>query len=49
MHHIKTTGPPATSRFRRLDAAKLVAAKADFMKLERDGIIMVNVFIEPKL
>ncbi len=39
VHHIKKTGPPATSRFRRLDAAKLVAAKADFMKLERDGII----------
>jgi hypothetical protein len=39
VHHIKTTGPPTTSRFRRLDAAKLVAAKADYMKLERDGII----------
>jgi hypothetical protein len=39
LHHIKTTGPPATARFRRLDAAKLAAAKADFAKLERDGII----------
>jgi hypothetical protein len=29
LHHIKTTGPPATARFRRLDAAKL----------EREGII----------
>jgi len=26
LHHIKTTGPPATARFRRLDAAKLAAA-----------------------
>jgi hypothetical protein len=39
LHHIKTTGPPATSRFRRLDETKLAAAKADFAKLERDGII----------
>jgi hypothetical protein len=39
LHHIKTTGPPATARFRRLDTAKLAAAKADFAKLERDGII----------
>ncbi len=39
LHHIKTTGPPATARFRRLDAAKLAVAKSDFAKLERDGII----------
>ncbi len=39
VHHNKTTGPPATSRFRRLDAAKLAASKADFAKLERDRII----------
>ncbi len=39
MHHIKTTGIPATARFRCLDAAKLAAVKADFAKLERDGII----------
>jgi hypothetical protein len=39
LHHIKTTGPPTTARFRHLDAAKLAAAKADFAKLERDGII----------
>jgi hypothetical protein len=39
LHHINTTGPPATARFRRLDAAKLAAAKAEFSKLERDGII----------
>jgi hypothetical protein len=30
LHHIKTTGPPATARFRRLDAAKLAAAKGGF-------------------
>jgi hypothetical protein len=35
VHHIKTTGPPATARFRRLDASKLAAAKAEFYKLER--------------
>jgi hypothetical protein len=39
VHHIQTAGPPATRRFRRLDSAKLVAAKAEFSKLERDGII----------
>jgi cleavage and polyadenylation specificity factor subunit 1 len=39
LHHIKTTGPPATARFRRLDAAKLAATKADFAKLEKEGII----------
>jgi hypothetical protein len=35
LHHIKTTGPPATARFRCLDAAKLAAAKVNFAKLER--------------
>ncbi len=39
LHHIHTTGPLAMARFRRLDAAKLAAAKADFSKLEKDGII----------
>jgi hypothetical protein len=39
LHHINTTGPPATARFCRLDAAKLAAAKAEFSKLEKDGII----------
>jgi hypothetical protein len=39
VHHIKTTGPPVTARFRRLDASKLAAAKAEFYKLEREGII----------
>ncbi len=39
VHHIRTAGPPATGRFRRLDPAKLAAAKAEFSKLEKDGII----------
>ncbi len=39
VHHIQTTGPQATGRFRRLDPAKLAAAKAEFSKLEKDGII----------
>ncbi len=38
LHHINTTGP-VTARFRRLDAAKLAAAKAEVIKLEKDGII----------
>jgi len=39
-HHIRTAnGPPISSKFRRLDAAKLAAAKAEFDQLERDGII----------
>jgi hypothetical protein len=39
VHHIQTAGPPATGRFRRLDPAKLAATKAEFSKLEKDGII----------
>jgi hypothetical protein len=38
-HHIKTSGPPIASRFRRLDAEKLAAAKAEFLQLEWDGIV----------
>jgi hypothetical protein len=38
-HHIKTSGPPIASRFRRLDAEKLAAAKAEFLQLEKDGIV----------
>jgi hypothetical protein len=38
-HHIKTTGPPIASRFRRLDGEKLAAAKKEFEQLERDGIV----------
>jgi hypothetical protein len=39
VHHIVTDGPPATAHFRRLDPAKLLAAKRDFAKLEAEGII----------
>jgi hypothetical protein len=38
-HHLETRGPPIASPFRRLDAEKLEAAKAEFAALERDGII----------
>ncbi len=39
VHHLRTTGPPVASPFRRLDAEKLAAAKAEFAALERDGIM----------
>ncbi len=39
VHHIQHAGPPATGRFRPLDLAKLAAAKAEFSKLKKDGII----------
>ncbi len=39
-HHIRVKdGPPITAKFRRLDAEKLTAAKAEFDQLELDGII----------
>ena len=38
MHHIVTTGVPCSSRFRRLDEAKLAIAKADFLTMEAAGI-----------
>jgi hypothetical protein len=38
-HHIKTTGPQISSRFRRLDREKLAAKKKKFDWLERDGIV----------
>ena len=38
-HFIETTGRPVSSKFRRLDAAKLAAAKAEFIKLEAEGIV----------
>jgi hypothetical protein len=38
-HHIITTGRPVTSKFRRLDSAKLLAAKLEFEQMEADGII----------
>ena len=38
-HHIITQGPPTHSRARRLDQAKLSAAKAEFLQMEDMGII----------
>ncbi len=39
-HHIRVKdGPPITAKFRRLDAEKLAAAKAEFDQLEWDCII----------
>jgi hypothetical protein len=38
-HSIVTSGRPVTARFRRLDAAKLAAAKKEFLKMEEEGII----------
>ena len=37
-HHIKTSGPPVFSKYRRLPPEKLRAAKNIFAKLERQGI-----------
>ena len=39
VHHLSTTGPPVASPFRRLDAEKLAAAKAEFAALEQNGIV----------
>ena len=38
-HHIVTHGPPVHARARRLDAAKLAAAKEEFSKMEEMGIV----------
>ena len=38
-HYIETKGPPVFSRPRRLDSAKLAAAKKEFAELEKLGII----------
>ena len=38
-HHIVTSGRPVTAKFRRLDNIKLAAAKAEFQRLEKEGII----------
>ena len=37
-HHIKTTGPPVYSKFRRLSPDKLRAAKQAFAEMERMGV-----------
>jgi hypothetical protein len=38
-HHLITTGPPITLKFRRLDSEKLAATKAEFNKMEAEGIV----------
>ena len=38
-HHIETTGPPVHAKYRRLDAEKYAAAEAEFLKMEKAGII----------
>ena len=38
-HHIVTKGRPVTAKFRRLDNTKLAAAKAEFLQLEKEGIV----------
>ena len=38
-HHIETVGRPVTAKYRRLDADKLAAAKAEFAEMERQGIV----------
>ena len=38
-HYISMKGLPIASKFRRLDAEKLQAAKAEFKQLEREGIV----------
>jgi hypothetical protein len=38
-HHLVTAGPPIASKFRRLDGVKLAAAKAEFEKMEQEGVI----------
>jgi hypothetical protein len=38
-HFVVTSGPPVASKFRLLDPEKLAAAKAEFDKMEAEGII----------
>ena len=39
LHEINTSGHPVASKYRRLDADKLAAAKEEFRSLEKQGII----------
>ena len=39
-HHIVTSGPPVHARARRLEAQKLAAAKDEFARMERMGIVL---------
>jgi hypothetical protein len=38
-HVIETSARPVAAKFRRLDAAKLAAAKSDFLKMEKEVIV----------
>ena len=38
-HHILTEGPPVFAKARRLDPEKLAAAKAEFLAMEKAGIV----------
>ena len=38
-HRVETSGPPVFAKPRRLDAQKLPVAKAEFLKMEKAGII----------
>ena len=38
-HHIVTSGPPIACKFRRLEGEKLEAARAEFARMEAEGII----------
>jgi hypothetical protein len=38
-HFIETTGRPASSKYRRPDPDCLVAAKAEFAELEKQGVV----------
>ncbi len=38
LRQLETTGPPIIAKFRRLNAAKLRAAKEEFLSMERQGI-----------
>ena len=38
-HHIITAGPPVHAKYRRLDPEKLAAARAEFSRMEKAGII----------
>ena len=38
-HHIVTSGRPITAKFRRLDNKKLAAAREEFQRLQKEGII----------
>ena len=38
-HHLVTSGPPVTAKFRRLDPTRLAAAKAEFDDMLKAGVV----------